>query len=867
MHKRWDKLKRTGIPRAALLVAAPGIAAVILFVLVPLITLIFRCISESSSGVDETISNPVSLLARSIAWSIGIGLAATAIGWIPGRALRNSGWWLRCSCFAAALIPAYAIFYCWWCILRPGHPIADYAITHDLISPLRASTLAFALLSWNWPIAACLVGLRTSASERMTAVMLTLDGGSWRDRLATCWRADLGALALSSVAISLITFGETTAFDAAQVATFTSELRAFDAAGATPRQVLIAAIPALAIAVLLSAVAASLLIRGIANARAVGEGDLADLGPEQRSSFRFFGPTLAILFLIIGTALPVALLAAKVNTVGANATFTTLHARGSANALMMACFSGIAGGFIALAGASFMMCDARSILCRVFSIALLALSMPATLLALATASLWRSTALMRTVYDSAIVVSCAEAARFSAVALVIGVWCGAGFARSERETWMVHGRTLGDFLRIGRPIFLASFTGGFLVMVALAATETAVAARLEPPGMDWIATTLLNAIHYQDPSAVSAALPWMALLALGCACVTLALLAGISRNGLAKALMIGLVALVFVGCGSSEVEAESDDGVDSATPRLPTDVIIGRFGRTDGRFQIPRAVAIERSTTANPGSLFVIDKSGRVQRFAKDGTFELAWSMPKFNNGKPTGLTIAPNGLIYVADTHEHQVLIFNRDGGIVGSFASYGYGPGQFIFPSDVAFAQDGRIFVSEYGGNDRVQIFDADGKFISQFGKPGDQPGMFSRPQSIAISNDGSEIFVADSCNHRIQVFSQAGELKRVLCASGRAAGQLAYPYGVCVLEDGTLLVAEFGNCRLQQLDSLTGASRGIWGGGGHAQGRLNAPWSVECVDGRIYLMDTGNGRVQSLPLNSLADTNSLIESVKAP
>ncbi len=848
-------MKRAEIPRAALVVAAPGIAAVIFFVLVPLITLIFRCVSAPSGGVEDTIANPASLLVRSIAWSIGIGVVAATIGWIPGRALRNSGWWLRSVCFAAALIPAYSIFYCWWCILRPGHPIADYAITHDLISPLRATTLAFALLAWNWPIAACLVGVRASASERMTAVMLTLDGGSWRDRLAACWRADRGALVLSSLLISLITFGETTAFDAAQVSTFTSELRAFDAAGATPRQVLIAAIPALLIAVLLSSLAAFILIRGIANARAVGDGDLVDLGADLRSSFRFIGPTLAILFLMIGTALPIALLASKVNTVGASATFTTLHARGAANALMMACFSGIAGGFIALAGASFMMCDARSILCRVFSIALLALSMPATLLALATASLWRSTALMRTVYDSATVVSCAEAGRFSAVALVIGVWCGAGFARGERESWMVHGRTLTDFLRIGRPIFLASFTGGFLVMVALAATETAVAARLEPPGMDWIATTLLNAIHYQDPSAVSAALPWMALLALGCACVTLALLGGISRNGLAKVLMIGFVGLVFVGCGSSQVEAESDDGVDSATPRLPTDVIIGRFGRTDGRFQIPRAVAIEPSTSANPGSIFVIDKSGRVQRFAKDGTYELLWYLPKFNNGKPAGISIAKNGLIYVADTHEHQVLIFNRDGGIVGSFGSYGYGPGQFIFPSDVAFSLDGKIFVSEYGGNDRVQVFDADGKFIREFGKRGDQPGMFSRPQSIAFSKDGSEIFVADSCNHRIQVFSQEGELKRILCASGREAGQLAYPYGVCVLDDGTLLVAEFGNCRLQQLDSLTGASLGMWGGGGHATGRLNAPWSVECVDGRIYLMDTGNGRVQSLPLKKLA------------
>ena len=63
-------MKRIGVPRAALLVAAPGIAAVILFVLVPLLTLIVRSLWEPSIGVDETILNPASILVRSIAWSI-----------------------------------------------------------------------------------------------------------------------------------------------------------------------------------------------------------------------------------------------------------------------------------------------------------------------------------------------------------------------------------------------------------------------------------------------------------------------------------------------------------------------------------------------------------------------------------------------------------------------------------------------------------------------------------------------------------------------------------------------------------------------------------------------------------------------------
>ena len=54
----------------------------------------------------------------------------------------------------------------------------------------------------------------------------------------------------------------------------------------------------------------------------------------------------------------------------------------------------------------------------------------------------------------------------------------------------------------------------------------------------------------------------------------------------------------------------------------------------------------------------------------------------------------------------------------------------------------------------NNRIEIFDADGKFIRTFGKAGDGPGYFARPKGIAVDGDG-HVWVADGIQERVQVF----------------------------------------------------------------------------------------------------------------
>ncbi|MHC4793976.1 MAG: NHL repeat-containing protein, partial [Planctomycetota bacterium] len=254
---------------------------------------------------------------------------------------------------------------------------------------------------------------------------------------------------------------------------------------------------------------------------------------------------------------------------------------------------------------------------------------------------------------------------------------------------------------------------------------------------------------------------------------------------------------------------------------------------------------------AERGRIYVVDKTARVQRFDLEGVFERSWAMPRSENGKPTGVTIDGDGRVVVADTHEHRIAIFSPDGELLETFGEYGEGPGQFIYPTDVAIAADGTWFVSEYGGNDRVQLFDSDRRPVGSIGfmghdDEGDSPGLL-RPQSIAWDDEAGELYIADAVNHRIVVTDRAGRMRRVLGGAGDAPGRLAYPYGIALDGERSLIVAEYGNNRVQRLDRLDGECLGVWGGAGIEAGRLRYPWGVDAGGGMMAVLDSGNDRVQ--------------------
>lgn len=306
----------------------------------------------------------------------------------------------------------------------------------------------------------------------------------------------------------------------------------------------------------------------------------------------------------------------------------------------------------------------------------------------------------------------------------------------------------------------------------------------------------------------------------------------------------------------------------------------GEVGRSPGQLVFPRAMALHED------QLIVVDKSARVQRLdAATGRFIDGFRMPELELGKPTGLSVGAHpadpsrAALYVADTHYHRVLIYDLTPGWGDdpgkprapdyAFGAYGTQPGRFVYPTDVAVLHDERgratrLFVSEYGGNDRVTLFDvtldASGEPsftpVSTFGAIGvageeNAPDeiLFSRPQSLAIDLPRGELLVCDACNHRIGRFTLDGELIAWTGSPQRvssAPGDMSFPYHLALLDDGAALVAEFGNSRVQWLDPRTGESLGVFGEPGRGPGQLATPWAVVVSARTAFVLDSGNDRV---------------------
>jgi len=181
--------------------------------------------------------------------------------------------------------------------------------------------------------------------------------------------------------------------------------------------------------------------------------------------------------------------------------------------------------------------------------------------------------------------------------------------------------------------------------------------------------------------------------------------------------------------------------------------------------------------------------------------------------GRPGGVAIdTENRFLYVVDTDNDVILVFDADTykllrkiGTPGKKHTLTE-PGTFSLPSNVAVDKDGNVYVTDTL-NDRVEIFDADGNFINTFGKNGDGPGNFQRPKGIAIDTDG-HIWVVDAAQDRVQVFDKDGRLLIYFGQHGEWPGMFMQANDIAIDKQNRVFVSEQFLGRVQMFRYVTDA-----------------------------------------------------------
>ena len=265
----------------------------------------------------------------------------------------------------------------------------------------------------------------------------------------------------------------------------------------------------------------------------------------------------------------------------------------------------------------------------------------------------------------------------------------------------------------------------------------------------------------------------------------------------------------------------------------------GRPGDGPGMFWDPGGISVDPL-----GAVYIADTGNhRIQRLDPDGRFvsqmgRFGWG-PEDLNG-PTDVCARSALRIYIADAGNRRLQILDHGLNVVSSLPRGGEGgaSGLNTFVSVVGTA-GGHVYVVD-GENDRVLGLDPDGIVDRTFGGFGGGDERLRRPTDLAIGRRG-EVFVCDSGNHRIVRFDAFGTFRE---AFGEQA--LLEPEGLDVSEEGAIFVADTGHDRVLVFHR-SGREVAQLGGPGRGPGAFERPRDLAVWKDVLYVLDSGNGRVQ--------------------
>jgi TolB-like protein/Flp pilus assembly protein TadD len=256
--------------------------------------------------------------------------------------------------------------------------------------------------------------------------------------------------------------------------------------------------------------------------------------------------------------------------------------------------------------------------------------------------------------------------------------------------------------------------------------------------------------------------------------------------------------------------------------------------------------------------------------------------------GRPAGIALSADGIVYVADFSQHAIRQINPNGGLTPLAGATGLtgstnGAGttaRFFHPADVAIARDGNLYVADTNNHLIRKITPAGvvSTLAGRAGEPGseDGPGTAARfrfPTSVALDRE-ENAYVADFANHTIRKITPEGTVSTLAGSAGEpgsadGAGTTArfnQIHGVSVDGAGNVYAADFGNHTIRKISAngavvstLAGLAEnpGSTDGAGNVA-RFSAPYDVAVDDnGIVFVADTSNHTIRRITPTGVVTT----------
>jgi DNA-binding beta-propeller fold protein YncE len=201
--------------------------------------------------------------------------------------------------------------------------------------------------------------------------------------------------------------------------------------------------------------------------------------------------------------------------------------------------------------------------------------------------------------------------------------------------------------------------------------------------------------------------------------------------------------------------------------------------------ELPVGIAIDKN---NHIYVSMIGASSRIGVFSETGDF--LYNFPQMNKetkkknkfskdsiiGRPVGLFVSDNKL-FVTDVVDQDIKIFDLSGKLLKKFGKPGGKQGEFLYPNGITMSDDGLMFVSD-SNNARVQVFNDNGSFAYEFKGP--KEDSLALPRGLAFDKN-NRLHVVDTLKHKVFIYTKQGKLLKSYGSLGSRGAGLSYPNAI--------------------------------------------------------------------------------------